>query len=142
MLGLNPFHSDKMLFSNVSLAGLLTTVMAGTDMQTFFCGQHHYFLYYLTLSMYPRWLMTVNEQLEPVKCSVRVGQAVENVGAPGKGRKITGFQTHTSPVLIGHGERAEFDTEEWLAESRVMENFIILKKNPDYEPPEAEKKKK
>jgi len=49
---------------------------------------------------------------------------------------------HESPVLIGHGEKAEFDTEEWLAESRVMENFIILKKNPDYEPPETDKKKK
>jgi len=91
LLGLNPFHSDKFLFSNVSLAGLLTTVIAATDMDTFFCGKHHYFLYYLTLAMYPRWLMTVNEDLEPIKCSVRVGQAVDNIGAAGKPRRITGF---------------------------------------------------
>jgi 26S proteasome regulatory subunit N1 len=64
---LNPFHSDKFLFSNVSLAGLLTTIYACTDMNTFICGKHHYFLYYLTLSMYPRMLITLNEALEPIK---------------------------------------------------------------------------
>lgn len=80
LLGLNPFHSDKFLFSNVSLAGLLTTVFAATDMGTFFCGKHHYFLYYLTLSMYPRMLITLNEKLEPLKTTVRVGQALDTVG--------------------------------------------------------------
>ena len=91
MLGLNPFHSDKFLFSNVSLAGLLTTVYAATDMGTFFCGKHHYFLYYLTLSMYPRMLITLNEKLEPLKTTVRVGQALDTVGAAGKPRRLTGF---------------------------------------------------
>lgn len=80
LLGLNPFHSDKFLFSNVSLAGLITTVFAATDMGTFFCGKHHYFLYYLTLSMYPRMLITLNEKLEPLKTTVRVGQALDTVG--------------------------------------------------------------
>ena len=37
--------------------------------------------------------------------SVRVGQAVNTVGQAGNPRKITGFQTHTSPVLMKHGER-------------------------------------
>lgn len=142
LLGLNPFHSDKFLFSNVSLAGLLTTVMAGTDMSTFFCGKHHYFLYYLTLSMYPRMLVTLNEDLEPIKTNVRVGQAIDNIGAPGKVRRITGFQTHETPVLMGHGERAEFETEEYVADTRVLENFVVMKKNPDYEAPVADKKRK
>jgi hypothetical protein len=35
-------------------------------------------------------------------------------------------------VLLGHGERAELATEEYLPETKVMENFVILKKNPDY----------
>lgn len=142
LLGLNPFHSDKFLFSNVSLAGMLTTIFAATEMDTFFCGKHHYFLFFLTLSMYPRMLVTLNEQLEPVKTSVRVGNAIDNIGAPGKVRKITGFTTHDTPVLMGHGERAEFETEEYNADSRVLENFIILRKNPNYEPPEMEKNKK
>ena len=62
LLGLNPFHSDKFLFSNVSLAGLLTTLYSCTDMKTFIVGKHHYFLYYLTLSIYPRMLITVSKK--------------------------------------------------------------------------------
>jgi len=73
MLGLSPLHSDKFLFSNVSLAGLITVLYAATDMDTFFCGKYHYFLYYLVLSMYPRMLVTVNEKLENTKVSVKVG---------------------------------------------------------------------
>jgi 26S proteasome regulatory subunit N1 len=37
-------------------------------------------------------------------------------------------------VLIGHGERAELATEEFLPETTIMENFVILRPNPDYEP--------
>jgi hypothetical protein len=59
LMGLNPLHSDKFLFSNVSLAGLITMLYTCTDMKTFLCGKYHYFLYYLVLSMYPRMLITV-----------------------------------------------------------------------------------
>ena len=59
LLGLNPLHSDKFLFSNVSLAGLVTVLYTCTDMKTFLVGKYHYFLYYLVLSMYPRMLITV-----------------------------------------------------------------------------------
>ena len=54
LLGLNPMHSDKFLFSNVSLAGLLTVLYAATDIKTFIAGKYHYILYYLTLAIYPR----------------------------------------------------------------------------------------
>lgn len=60
LLGLNPMHSDKFLFSNVSLAGLLTVLYAATDIKTFIAGKYHYILYYLTLSIYPRMLITVS----------------------------------------------------------------------------------
>ena len=39
----------------------------------------------------------------PMKLNVRVGQAVDVVGQAGKPKTITGFQTHTAPVLIGNG---------------------------------------
>lgn len=45
-------------------------------------------------------------------------------------------------MLLGHGERAEFDSEEFISETSVLENFIILRKNPEYVAPEADKKKK
>ena len=134
MLGLSPMHSNKFLFSNVSLAGLITVLYAATDMDTFICGNYHYFLYYLVLSMYPRMLVTLNEKLENTKVSVKVGQAVDTVGAAGKPRTITGFQVHDTPVLIGNAERAEFATEEFLSHNNIMENFVIIKNNPDYEP--------
>lgn len=140
LLGLNPFHSDKSLFSNVSLAGLLTVLYACTDMKTFIAGKYHYFLFYLTLSIYPRMLITLNENLEPVQTQVRVGNAVDTVGQAGRPKKITGFQTHDTPVLIGQNERAELATEEYLSETQVLENFVILRKNPDYVE-EVEKKK-
>ncbi len=58
-MGLNPLHSDKFLFSNVSLAGLLTVLYTATDMKTFMCGKYHFFLYYLVLSIYPRMMIAV-----------------------------------------------------------------------------------
>jgi len=30
-------------------------------------GPHHYFLYYLVLSIYPRMLITLDEKLEPIQ---------------------------------------------------------------------------
>ena len=91
MMGLNPMHSHKSLFSQVSLAGIITVLYAATDIDMFICGNYHYFLYYLVLSMYPRMLITVNENLEKIKVSVKVGQAVDTVGAAGKPKTITGF---------------------------------------------------
>ena len=58
--------------------------------------------------------------------------AVDTVGAAGRPKTITGFQTHDTPVLIGHGERAELGSEEYIPETPYMENFVILRKNPDY----------
>ena len=70
--------------------------------------------------------------MEPVQTQVRVGMAVDTVGAAGKPKTITGFQTHDTPVLIGHGERAELASEEYLPETTIMENFVLLRPNPDY----------
>ena len=61
-----------------------------------------------------------------------MGQAVDVVGQAGKPKTITGFQTHTTPVLLSCGERAELATEEYLPVTPIMEGFVILKKNPDY----------
>ena len=59
-MGLNPMHSDKFLFSNVSLAGLLTVLYTSTEMKTFLVGKYHFFLYYLVLSIYPRMMIAVS----------------------------------------------------------------------------------
>lgn len=43
-----------------------------------------------------------------------------------------GFQTHTTPVLLAAGERAELGTDKYIPLSPVLEGVVILKKNPDY----------
>lgn len=43
---------------------------------------------------------------------------------------------------MGHGERAEFETEEYISHTRVLENFVLLQPNPEYVAPDADKKKK
>lgn len=48
---------------------------------------------------------------------VRVGHGVDTVGMAGKPKRITGFQTHTTPVLLAAGERAELATDECKEDS-------------------------
>jgi 26S proteasome regulatory subunit N1 len=50
----------------------------------------------------------------------------------GRPKTITGFQTHTTPVLMAVGERAELATDKYVPLSPVLEGVVILKKNPDY----------
>ena len=51
----------------------------------------------------------------------------------GKPKAITGFVTNTTPVLLGHGERAQLGTEEYLPLTPILEGFVIVKKNPEFE---------
>merc|ERR1712227_622732 len=118
--------------SPVSVAGLLGCILAFLDVKSTILGKAHYLLYGLATAMQPRMLVTFDEELSPLPVSVRVGQAVDVVGQAGKPKTITGFQTHTTPVLLAHGERAELATEEYLAVTPIMEGFVILKKNPDF----------
>lgn len=47
-------------------------------------------------------------------------QAVDVVGQAGKPKTITGFQTHTTPVLLAYGERAELATEECILSIHIV----------------------
>ncbi|KAG1181581.1 hypothetical protein G6F36_009786 [Rhizopus arrhizus] len=129
---LNPFHTDRQIMSPVALAGLLTTIIAFTDHKTFIFGRYHYLLYSLVTAMYPRFLITFDESLENLPTTVRVGQAVDVVGQAGRPKTITGFQTHSTPVLLAHSERAELATEEYLSLAPVLEGVVLLRKNPEY----------
>lgn len=63
-------------------------------------------------------------------------QAVDVVGQAGKPKTITGFQTHTTPVLLAYGERAELATEECILthistcwKTNVLSKYKILQHN-------------
>ncbi|KAJ1561865.1 26S proteasome non-ATPase regulatory subunit 2 B, partial [Cladochytrium tenue] len=50
----------------------------------------------------------------------------------GRPKTITGFQTHSTPVLLAYAERAEFASEEYISCTPVLEGFVIIKKNPEW----------
>ncbi|KAK6785144.1 hypothetical protein RDI58_018599 [Solanum bulbocastanum] len=132
LLTLSPYHSEHFLLSPTALAGLVTLLHACLDMKAIILGKYHYILYFLTLAMQPRMLLTVDENLKPLSVPVRVGQAVDVVGQAGRPKTITGFQTHSTPVLLAAGDRAELATEKYIPLSPILEGFVILKENPDY----------
>ena len=140
LMTLHPFHADRMLMSGPSLAGILVLLHSCLDLKNTLLEKSHFLLYYLTCSMNPRMLITVSEDMSWRAVTVRVGQAVETVGQAGKPKRITGFQTHTTPVLLGVTDRAELGTEEVLSVSSILEGVVIVKDNPDYDAEEKESK--
>jgi len=134
LLTLNPQLSDGFTINRAAMAGLLVSLHSAMDMQHTILGKRHYLLFSLVTAMRPRWLFTVNEELEQIKIPVRVGTRVDTVGQAGKPKSITGFQSHTTPVLISANERAEMASDEWLPLTTILEGIVVCKKNPDYKP--------
>ena len=120
LMTLNPFHSDNLLMNGPALGGVLVLLHSCIDLKSTLLDKSHFLLYYLTCAMNPRMLITVNEDMTWRPVTARVGLAVETVGQAGKPKRITGFQTHTTPVLLGAKERAELGTEEVLSVSSVL----------------------
>ena len=138
LVSASPLHSDRLLVNPVALGSLIVLFHACLDMKSTILSNAHYMLFYIVPAVFPRMLVTLDaETLEPLPVLVRVGQAVDIVGMAGKPRAITGFQTHTTPVLLAYGERAELASEEYLAETSVLEGFVLLRKNPNYKPEET-----
>jgi len=127
-LTLSPFHTDRSVMSRVSAAGLLTTLISLIDAKSFITSESHYLLYFLVTAMQPRFLITLDEDLKPLQVNVRVGQAVDVVGQAGRPKTITGWQTQSTPVLLGFGERAELEDEEYISLTNTLEGLVILKK--------------
>lgn len=132
LIGLSPYHTDKQLLSGVALAGILAVLTACQDLKATVGSKHHYLLYCLATAMKPRMLLTLDAEGQLLSVPVRLGQAVDVVAQAGRPKTITGFQTHTTPVLMNAGERAELGTEKYLPLSPILEGIVILKTNPDY----------
>lgn len=141
LVTLSPYHPDSSggVCHQVALAGLLTVLHVCLDFKTIVLGKHHFLLWVLVAAMRPRMLVTVDEDLKPLPVPVRVGQKVDTVGQAGRPKTITGFQTHTTPVLLAMGERAELASDEYLPLSSLIEGVVVLRKNPDHVPDTASK---
>mmetsp|Transcript_13517 Transcript_13517/g.23360 ORF Transcript_13517/g.23360 Transcript_13517/m.23360 type:complete len:526 (+) Transcript_13517:1-1578(+) len=141
LMTLSPFTSHNLLVSKVALGGVLAFLHACLDLENLVLGKFAHLFYTLVTAMRPRMLITYDEQGNVLNVPVRVGQAVDTVAQAGKRKEITGFQTHTTPVLLAHGERCELATDEYIAVTSVLEQVVILKENPNAPPKTAEQKK-
>mmetsp|Transcript_17637 Transcript_17637/g.21373 ORF Transcript_17637/g.21373 Transcript_17637/m.21373 type:complete len:966 (-) Transcript_17637:1702-4599(-) len=139
LVTLAPFHSDRTLLSGPALGGILTVMLACLDFKSTLLGKYHFLMYTLACAIRPRMMMTLvegegepddenPENLEFVKVKVRVGQAVETVGQAGKPKRITGFQTQETPVLLNVGDRVELATDEYEPLTSVLEGLVVLRK--------------
>lgn len=134
LMTINPLFSDRFLLDPVALGSLAVVAHAVLQIKNTILSKSHYLLFHIVPAMRPRWLVTLDEELKELKVPVRVGQAVDVTGQAGRPKQITGFQTRTTPVLLNYQDRAELATEEYLPVSTVMEDFVILRKNPNYKP--------
>ncbi|KAK9447060.1 armadillo-type protein [Limtongia smithiae] len=132
-LSLSPFHTERQILSSVSLAGILTVLVSLIDPGSFILDNSHYLLYFLMTAIHPRFLITLDTDLKAIQVNVRVGQAVDTVGQAGRPKTITGWVTHSTPVLLGHGERAELEDDEYIPLASTLEGLVILKKNENRE---------
>lgn len=122
--------NDAHVLNKVTLASILTTAVGLVSPS--FMLKHHQLFYMLNAGIRPKFILALNDEGEPIKVNVRVGQAVETVGQAGRPKKITGWITQSTPVLLNHGERAELETDEYISYTSHIEGVVILKKNPDY----------
>jgi 26S proteasome regulatory subunit N1 len=90
----------RLLLNLPGLSGILVLMHACIDIKGTILDKFHYLLYYLGLAANPRYLSTVDEDLNPVSVSVRVGLAVETVGQAGRPKTITGFQVSSIFLFI------------------------------------------
>jgi len=139
LMTLSPIHSDSRLLKPASLAGLVAILYTMLDHRSLILGRHHYLLYVLVAAMRPRMLITLDEDLGPLPTPVRVGTSVDIAGQAGRPRSITGFQTHTTPVLLASKERAELGTTEYTSVADVLEGVCILRKKPEDTPKQGAK---
>jgi 26S proteasome regulatory subunit N1 len=96
-LTLYPYFLDRTIMSRTAVAGLLATLIAFTDAKScelflftlveVFClrsypkvvlDKYHWMLYYLVPAMYPRFLITLDEELKNLPVTVRVGTVCYN----------------------------------------------------------------
>lgn len=95
--------------------------------QSLILSRSHYLLYGLVVAIQPRWLLTLDERLTMTSTVVRVGQAVDVVGKAGQPKTIAGIRTHTTPVLLADGERAELANDDYELMAPTLDGICVLK---------------
>lgn len=132
LMTISPLFYDRSIVNRISLCGILPLLVCLTSqIKDIFIGRYPYILYYLAIASRPRSLIALDENLDFLNVTVRVGQAVDVVGQAGVPKTITGFQTHSTPVLLSYSERAELATERYIPLCSILEGLVILKSNDE-----------
>ena len=63
LVTINPYYSDKFLINKVGMGGLVLFLHSCLDIQNTLLSKYHYLYYYLTLSIQPRMVFLVDENL-------------------------------------------------------------------------------
>lgn len=63
-MSINPLHYGSKVLDKAALAGLLVVAVAFQDCKNLILDKYHYLLYCLRVAMEPRWLVTLNENLQ------------------------------------------------------------------------------
>ena len=59
MLSIQPYYSERFLLSKVGMSGLIIFLVSILDINVSLLGKYHYFIYFLSLAMYPKSLFVV-----------------------------------------------------------------------------------
>lgn len=59
MLSIQPYYSERFLLSKVGMSGLIVFLVSLLDIKATLLGKSHFFIYFLSLAMYPKSLFVV-----------------------------------------------------------------------------------
>lgn len=68
-LSISPLRYGSKILDRAALAGLLVVLVAFLDCQNLILAKSHYLMYCLALAMEPRWLVTLDENLQVCICN-------------------------------------------------------------------------
>jgi 26S proteasome regulatory subunit N1 len=129
-LTLSPTYGDSLILNPVALGALLVLAHAAIYADTLLVSDSGdpLLFYFIAPAIAPRFLVTIDEELNIVRIPVRVGTALDVVGQAGSPRQVAGFQQLDTPVLIAAGQRAEIVDDTWEPLSPILEGFVIIRK--------------
>lgn len=134
-LTLSPLLNDRTLVSPTALMGLLGFVHSALYCEKTVLGKYNYMLLTLTPSINPRMVLAVDAEMNVIKegVQVRVGLPVDTVAVAGKPKTITGFQTHTTPVLLSATDKVEVAPVKHRPVASVIEGIFVVEEKPQVE---------
>ncbi|KAH7821067.1 putative proteasome 26S subunit [Monocercomonoides exilis] len=127
-LTLSPLMMDGHLVCRPGLVGLITFAHVIAHTSDYLLAHHQFLLYTLYPAIRTRCMTVVGDDNMSKEVSLRIGQATDVAGLPGKPNVVTGFQTMTSPVVLQAGQRIEITDLEWEPISDICEGVVVVKK--------------